>query len=192
MKAAIVAIGICAGATAIYAVAGRGGPLSEAEAVAVQGPPAATAGAAAPAAPGEHVEVPPPPFSDGIFPCTACHNKDMPPNRTRRALSAHDDIVLKHDEQHRWCLDCHDADNRDVLHLASGEPVPFAESYQLCGQCHGEKYRDWRAGVHGRRVGQWNGTKRYLLCVHCHSPHQPRFKPLEPKPAPHPPAHPGR
>lgn len=132
------------------------------------------------------VEVPPPPFSEGIFPCSECHNdKDLPTNRTRRPLvDAHDDIVLKHDEEHRWCLDCHDAGNRDQLHLAGGQPVPFEESYQVCGQCHGEKYRDWRAGVHGRRVGQWNGAKRYLLCVHCHSPHQPRFKPLAPRPAP--------
>jgi hypothetical protein len=132
------------------------------------------------------VQVPPPPFSEGVFPCTECHTaKDLPPNRTRRQLvDAHDDIVLKHDEEHRWCLDCHDTDNRDQLHLASGEPVPFDESYRLCGQCHGEKYRDWRAGVHGRRIGQWNGAKEYLLCVHCHSPHQPRFKALAPKPAP--------
>lgn len=132
------------------------------------------------------VEVPPPPFSEGIFPCTDCHNEEtLPPNTTRRPLvDAHDDIVLKHDEEHRWCLDCHDAQNRDVLHLASGEPVPFSESYRLCGQCHGEKYRDWRVGVHGRRIGEWNGAKEYLLCVHCHNPHQPRFKPIAPKPVP--------
>jgi hypothetical protein len=189
MKTAILAVAICGGATVLYAVAGRSTPA----AAPVQGgTPAAKTAVAGPAGPGEHVEVPPPPFSEGIFPCSECHNKDMPANRTRRVLSAHDDIVLKHDEQHRWCLDCHDAENRDVLHLASGDPLPFAESYQLCGQCHGEKYRDWRAGVHGRRVGQWNGTKRYLLCVHCHSPHQPRFKPIEPRPAPHPPTRPGR
>ena len=96
----------------------------------------------------------------------------------------HTDIELKHDTEHRWCLDCHDAENRDQLHLASGEAVRFEESYRLCGQCHGEKYRDWRAGVHGRRVGQWNGPKQYLLCVHCHSPHQPRFKSMAPHPAP--------
>jgi hypothetical protein len=139
------------------------------------------------------VEVPPPPFSEGVFPCTDCHDgKEVPINRTRRTLvDAHDDIVLKHDEEHRWCLDCHDAENRDRLHLASGQPVPFEESYQVCGQCHGEKYRDWRAGVHGRRVGYWNGTKSYLLCVHCHSPHQPHFKALAPKPAPHRPTRPG-
>ena len=132
------------------------------------------------------VQVPPPPFSEGVFPCTDCHNeKDLPTNETRRPLvDAHDDIVLKHDPEHRWCLDCHDAANRDRLHLASGELVPFDESYRVCGQCHGEKYRDWRAGVHGRRVGQWNGAKEYLLCVHCHNPHQPRFKALVPRPAP--------
>ena len=146
-------------------------------------------GPKAPSAPSrpERLEVPPPPFSEGIFPCTNCH-AGMPVDRNRRELAAmHTDIVLKHDETHRWCLDCHDATNRDVLHLASGEPVPFEESYRLCGQCHGEKYRDWRAGVHGRRTGNWNGAKGYLLCAHCHNPHQPRFHALAPKPAPRPP-----
>jgi hypothetical protein len=144
---------------------------------------------AAPAAPdntadGQPIEVPPPPFSEGIFPCSGCH-ADMPVNRTRRELAdMHTDIVLKHDEAHRWCLDCHDAADRDSLHLASGDRVPFEESYRLCGQCHGEKLRDWRAGVHGRRVGQWNGHKKYLLCAHCHNPHQPRFRALAPRPAP--------
>ena len=163
--------------------------------------PAAASAAAVPAQPARpdqaaadlRVEVPPPPFTDGIFPCTNCHGPDMPANRTRRQLSdMHGDIELKHDEEHRWCLDCHDANNRDRLHLASRELVPFEESYRLCGQCHGEKYRDWRAGVHGRRVGQWNGAKRYLLCVHCHSPHQPKFKAAAPQPAPRRPTRPGR
>ncbi|MGA3019461.1 MAG: hypothetical protein ABSF62_20230 [Bryobacteraceae bacterium] len=138
--------------------------------------------------PQERLDVPPPPFSEGIFPCSNCH-AGMPVDRTRRELTAmHTDIVLKHDETHRWCLDCHDATNRDFLHLASGERVPFEESYRVCGQCHGEKLRDWRAGVHGRRTGNWNGAKGYLLCAHCHNPHQPRFHALAPKPAPQPPS----
>ncbi|HWR50835.1 MAG TPA: hypothetical protein VN428_06990 [Bryobacteraceae bacterium] len=132
----------------------------------------------------EHLEVPPPPFSEGLFPCSACH-ADLKPNPVRRVLSEmHTDVVLKHDEGHRWCLDCHDAANRDSLHLASGERISFDESYKLCGQCHGEKLRDWRAGVHGRRTGNWNGAKRYLLCAHCHNPHQPRFRALQPEAAP--------
>ena len=138
----------------------------------------------------EVLEVPPPPFSPGIFPCSNCHSM-MTPNPTRRELTGfHTDIVLHHDEENRWCLDCHDAENRDLLHLASGEPVLFEESYRLCGQCHGEKYRDWRAGVHGRRTGNWDGHKSYLLCAHCHNPHAPRFQPLVPEPAPNPPKQP--
>ncbi|MFO7610308.1 MAG: hypothetical protein R6X35_14165 [Candidatus Krumholzibacteriia bacterium] len=134
-------------------------------------------------------ETPPPPFSDpDIFPCSQCHNEDMPPNPERRELQdMHTEIVLHHDQEHRWCLDCHDAGDRDHLRLANGTLVGFAESYRLCGQCHGDKYRDWRAGVHGRRTGDWNGQKQYLLCVHCHDSHAPRFKPIAPMPAPTPP-----
>jgi hypothetical protein len=95
---------------------------------------------------------------------------------------AHKDIVLNHDAL--WCLDCHDGDNRDVLRRASGGTIKFEESYELCGQCHGEKLRDWKAGVHGKRTGQWNGTKEYLLCVNCHSPHSPRYQPMKPEPPP--------
>ncbi len=132
----------------------------------------------------ETLEVPPPPFSPGVFPCSNCHGM-IPPNPLRRELTAfHTDIVLHHDEDNRWCLDCHDTQDRDQLHLANGALVPFDESYRLCGQCHGEKYRDWRAGVHGRRSGEWNGHKTYLLCAHCHNPHAPRYEPIEPMPPP--------
>jgi hypothetical protein len=126
-----------------------------------------------------------PPFSAGVFPCSACHNADMPARPTRRILKLdHKDIRLHHDEGNRWCLDCHSADDRNVLHSAAGAPIPFAESYRLCGQCHGDKYRDWKAGIHGKRTGQWNGKKEYLLCVHCHNPHSPKFKPIAPMPPP--------
>jgi hypothetical protein len=183
----IAAAGVLAAAVLFLVAAGGATPRAGAATLPAAPPPIASQPAATPSrAPGERPEVPPPPFSDGIFPCSGCH-KDLPVNRTRRKLEMHDDIVLRHDEEHRWCLDCHDASNRDQLHLASGEPVPFDESYRLCGQCHGEKLRDWRAGVHGRRVGQWNGHKQYLLCAHCHNPHQPRFKAIAPKPAPVPP-----
>jgi hypothetical protein len=129
------------------------------------------------------IQVPPPPFSEDIFPCSECHG-EMEPNPERRELEAHEDIVLRHDEKNRWCLDCHDAKNRDMLHLADGRLVDFKESYRLCGQCHGPKLRDWREGVHGRRTGSWNGQKTYLLCAHCHNPHAPRFKKMKPEPAP--------
>jgi hypothetical protein len=137
----------------------------------------------------ELLEVPPPPFSDGVYPCSDCHDPEIEVNTRRRPMrTAHQDVVLHHDEEHRWCLDCHAAGDRDQLHLASGELVRFEESYKLCGQCHGDKYRDWRAGVHGRRSGNWDGHKTYLLCVNCHNAHAPAFQPLQPLPPPLPPS----
>jgi len=128
--------------------------------------------------------VPPPPFTDGIFPCSDCH-AGMEPNLTRRELTdEHTEIHLEHGPRDRWCFDCHNPTDRDQLRLASGALVPFTESYRLCGQCHGEKLRDWRAGVHGKRTGEWDGVRQYLLCAHCHNPHSPHFKPLAPKPPP--------
>lgn len=124
----------------------------------------------------------PPAMDDEYFPCSDCH-EDEPTDRTVRELEdEHDDLELAHGD--RWCLDCHDADQRDTLHLADASRVGFEESWQLCTQCHGEKLADWRAGVHGKRTGHWWGPKEYRSCVECHDPHAPRFAPLEPMPPP--------
>jgi hypothetical protein len=127
-----------------------------------------------------------PPFSDGIYPCTDCH-ANFAPNPVRRNLTEwHEDIsaMFNHDSENRWCLDCHDLNERNYLKLASGKLLDFKESYKLCGQCHGEKFRDWKVGVHGKRTGFWNGQKEYLLCVNCHNPHSPKFNELTPEPPP--------
>jgi hypothetical protein len=156
---------------------------------------AALALAASPAVASEHAKAAPPaaakapealvqanspPFTDGIFPCSGCHDgKGV--NTARRTLEFHSGegepaAVYAHDAQNRWCLDCHDAQNRDVLRSASGQHIPFTESYRLCGQCHGDKLRDWKVGVHGKRIGMWDGAKTYFLCVNCHNPHTPKWK----------------
>jgi hypothetical protein len=126
-----------------------------------------------------------PPFTPGIFPCSACH-EGMAPDLKKRELSEHTQVKLQHaPEVLTWCLSCHDAKNRDKLHLVNGELIDFTESYRLCGQCHGTNYRDWKAGVHGKRVGHFAGGQRtYFLCVNCHNPHDPKFKPLKPEPPP--------
>uniref|UniRef100_UPI003216DA30 cytochrome c3 family protein n=1 Tax=uncultured Draconibacterium sp. TaxID=1573823 RepID=UPI003216DA30 len=127
-----------------------------------------------------------PPLTDGIFPCNDCHSEIAPNPSKRELVDMHDDItaMFNHDSENRWCLDCHDTNNRDSLKLASGKLLDFKESYKLCGQCHGEKLRDWKVGVHGKRTGEWNGKKEYLLCVHCHNPHSPKFEELTPEPPP--------
>lgn len=128
-----------------------------------------------------------PTLSEDYFPCTSCHDKGKVNYTRRPLLEDHPEIILEHDAENRWCLDCHAPLDRDKLHLASGELIGFNESFRLCGQCHGPTYRDWKAGVHGKRTGKWNGKKTYFLCVHCHNPHSPAIKPIAPFPAPLPP-----
>ncbi|NOS36017.1 MAG: hypothetical protein GQ522_05215 [Deltaproteobacteria bacterium] len=60
---------------------------------------------------------------------------------------------------------------------------------RLCGKCHGQIYGDWRAGIHGKRIGNWTkgGKKRWWICTECHNPHSvqiKRFQPIKPEPAP--------
>jgi len=120
--------------------------------------------------------------SDDYFPCSDCHG-DEPTDRTERELEDdHEDLALSHGSN--WCLHCHDAEQRDMLHLADETLVQFEESWRLCTQCHAKKLADWRAGVHGKRTGHWWGPKEYRTCVVCHDPHAPRFTPLAPKPPP--------
>jgi hypothetical protein len=132
----------------------------------------------------ELLAVAPPPFSAGVFPCSECHWEDEEVDMTRRPLEWHEEIVFEHDAENRWCFSCHNPQQRDMLHLADGRLIRFEESYQLCGQCHGPQLRHWRAGDHGKRTGMWSGPKEYLLCAHCHDPHSPHIKPLEPMPPP--------
>lgn len=112
--------------------------------------------------------------------CETCHEQGI--------TAPHANVVLHHAEEQRGCLDCHDRNNRDVLHLANGAPVSFDESFRLCGQCHGPRLRDWKLGLHGKRLGGWEGGQEALLCAHCHNPHSPRFPLMTPLPPPRRPA----
>jgi hypothetical protein len=123
-----------------------------------------------------------------ITPCRACHGpeNDFPVNYQRReALKVHTNLQLQHGGVRVWCLDCHHPKKRNyLLPLSDGELIEFRKSYLLCGKCHGTIFRDWRHGIHGRRTGHWKGPKTYYLCVHCHDPHSPKYKPLRPEPPP--------
>lgn len=105
-----------------------------------------------------------------------------------------DDTVwaLLHGGGNLWCLDCHDAADRDKLVRFDGQPLSFNESHLLCGSCHGPKLLDWERGIHGKTVGRWDlrGPEAEEAvrwqCVECHNPHAPAFLTLEPEAAPVP------
>jgi hypothetical protein len=115
------------------------------------------------------------------FPCSKCHRYTKANPERRKLELAHTTILIEHAAQQRWCLDCHDGDK---LRLPNGELIGYEYSFMLCAQCHGTVFRDWKAGIHGKRTGAWNGEKLYRLCVSCHDAHQPKFKPMEPKAPP--------
>ncbi len=132
----------------------------------------------------EYPSLPPRVLSSDVFPCSNCHD-GIETNHEKRELDFHaEKKITGHAEKERWCLDCHDASDRDKVRLINGKKVDFNSSHRLCGQCHGTVYQDWKAGIHGRRMGTWDGVKSYLLCTYCHDPHNPRFKPLAPLAAP--------
>jgi len=136
-------------------------------------------------------------FNLGPNGCKTCHNGIMvptPKNKKPRLISMHQDIVknsleLMHGRGAIWCLDCHSATNRNHLVDREGKEFSFNQPQKLCGSCHGENYIDWRAGVHGKRIGSWvtGGKKRWWVCTECHNPHTvqvTRFNRLKPEPPP--------
>lgn len=81
------------------------------------------------------------------------------------------------------CLACHDARDRDRLHLADGRPIAFDEVVTLCAQCHGPQYRDYTRGSHGGMNGYWDlrrGPRTRNSCVDCHAPHTPAYRAVIP------------
>ncbi len=131
----------------------------------------------------------------------ACHNGEYvpyPENKLPRALTMHKDIVpdsmkLNHGKGGIWCLDCHHPTTRTKLADNFGNEVSFNQPQKLCGKCHGQIYRYWRDGIHGKRIGLWQkgGKKRWWVCTECHNPHDVEqgdrksgFAQLHPEPAP--------
>ncbi len=112
---------------------------------------------------------------------TACHNGSYPPfpkTKRPRKLTMHTDLVpdsldLKHGRGAIWCLDCHHRTKRNKFVDNFGDTIEFDQPQKLCGKCHGPVYRDWREGIHGKRIGQWTttGKKRWFVCTECHNPH---------------------
>lgn len=122
------------------------------------------------------------------YPCSACH-ADRKPRPEKYVLKEFHEVrnhEFSHGEDAFWCYQCHSIKNIDKLVTSTGELVSFDEAWRLCTACHGDKLKDWRAGMHGLVVGNWNGEKRKKSCPACHDPHDPRYPSLKPEKPPAP------
>ncbi|MFN6960979.1 MAG: hypothetical protein ACK4N6_01945 [Rhodocyclaceae bacterium] len=137
---------------------------------------------------------------------TACHNgvgpqftpPTLPKDKKPTPIPTMEGLLpelkeFQHGRGRIWCLDCHHTTQRNKLVDNFGDPIDFDQSHLLCGKCHGDKLRDWRDGIHGKRIGEWasDGKKRWFLCVECHNPHNVQqgernrgFAQLQPEPPP--------
>ncbi len=119
--------------------------------------------------------------------CNDCHQNIAPSSVQKSFFSAHDNVVLQHGVNN-YCTTCHSKDDREYLVDMNNSRVPFSKSEVLCLKCHGNIYRDWEKGAHGRMNDHWDDRKgevRKLTCAACHDPHQPQFQSLHPAPPPH-------
>ncbi|CAG0931900.1 hypothetical protein RHDC3_02024 [Rhodocyclaceae bacterium] len=137
---------------------------------------------------------------------TACHNgvgpqfnpPTLPKGKKPAPIPTMEAMVsdlkdLQHGRGRIWCMDCHHTTQRNKLVDHYGDPVSFDQPQLLCGKCHGDKLRDWRDGIHGKRIGEFTsaGKKRWFTCTECHNPHNVQdgarnrgFVQLQPEPSP--------
>jgi hypothetical protein len=116
------------------------------------------------------------------YDCMECHQLLQAKWHYDRPMAEHQHINLAHGEN-RFCLNCHHPTNRNAFVDYDGSEIPEADVTVLCAKCHGPIYRDWKAGVHGRRNGYWNtskGAQGQLRCIQCHDPHAPKFQGMKP------------
>jgi hypothetical protein len=118
--------------------------------------------------------------------CQLCHS----PKHTRFIPKAHElvrqhqDHAGKHGKGEVGCNNCHDANRSNYLRTSAEFPADFTNTSPVCERCHFEIFRDWKKGVHGKRIGHWNGEKVQSQCIDCHSPHQVTFKQMQASPPP--------
>lgn len=116
--------------------------------------------------------------------CATCHDTREPDFRTTDAAKLdefHQGLNFAHGGQ--TCLSCHNSGDYNTLKRADGQPLDFGQSMQLCAQCHGPQYRDYRNGSHGGMTGYWDlkrGPRERNHCTDCHDPHHPTYPQVMP------------
>ena len=119
--------------------------------------------------------------------CKLCHMAKQSQfiSKKNRTHLEHAQIEAKHGRKILACNYCHDKNNHNLLASRTDFPASFANPSPVCQQCHAEIFRDWKAGIHGKRTGGWTGNERVQFhCIECHDPHSVKFKAMEAKPAP--------
>ena len=115
-----------------------------------------------------------------FYPCTSCHpvmlrpGTETPTKKLPNGFDGHQIMLEGHDALGRGsaaCLVCHDDPSRDPgkLKLADGALVDIKGDVALvCYRCHSDKYKQWKAGTHGRNQPKCTASG-------CHDPHTPSF-----------------
>jgi predicted CXXCH cytochrome family protein len=126
-------------------------------------------------------------------PCSTCHVGPM--DKIKRGIAAdpsalgHGAVEVVHAPIERMaCQTCHDYEHGMLPKTQTGVSLNFDRAYELCAGCHASQYTDWRGGAHGKRLGNWTGTRTVRSCTGCHDPHKPAFSQKAPATFAAPPA----
>jgi hypothetical protein len=114
-----------------------------------------------------------------FVPCTRCHpvtvdddgrpTKVLPNGFKKHEITLEVHDVLGKDEA--ACLACHDSPQRDPGKLLTPDGTLVdvtGDVSRVCQKCHFEKYREWKAGIHGKRAPKCTSGG-------CHDPHTPSW-----------------
>jgi hypothetical protein len=115
-----------------------------------------------------------------LIACATCHTSKPPNPEAKIGVPLtlfHQSLIGKHGEL--TCISCHNpSDGYKTLRLADGKAVPYSEVMQLCAQCHGQQFNDYKHGAHGGMSGYWDlskGGRQRNNCIDCHDSHSPKF-----------------
>ncbi|MEO8270949.1 MAG: cytochrome c3 family protein [Aureliella sp.] len=111
--------------------------------------------------------------------CSTCHSV-RPPNRDNKTPQSLDEFHqgLQFNHGQLSCYSCHNPENADVLRLADGTVVEYADVMLLCTQCHSKQAESFAHGAHGGMNGFWDlsrGPQTKNNCIDCHDPHAPNY-----------------
>lgn len=131
---------------------------------------------------GAQVHMKPRPVKEFYGECQNCHQKksvgDVP--KERQPVREHVQIKIKHGEKEMSCNHCHDKANHN--HLREG--IAFQAPSKVCFQCHSDVQKSWVLGLHGKRMGGWQGEREQFHCTECHNSHSVTFPQWKASPPP--------